>query len=52
MVIAWLRRHHWIHTWSRWERVSYKVWILSRESKVDYQDRQCEVCGLIQSVKV
>lgn len=56
-LTAWLKKHHWIHGWSKWEEKIYQKTILTRDGKKfsaneSFQDRQCNVCGKKESVKI
>ena len=39
-MIKWLREHHWVHTWTKWE--------LLHPLYLTFQKRTCDVCGKIE----
>lgn len=54
--IAWLKRHHILHTWGAWEKYQYThtpliggMPVTSMAVEITGQQRRCEVCKKYQS---
>ncbi len=58
-LVAWLKKHHIFHTWSKWVKQDYLrryslagVRIEGGDYRVTLQERSFSVCGLVQTHNV
>lgn len=52
-LTVWLKKHHWLHDWGKWEKKEYAMTYFAKDGPKAgtelFQDRQCSVCGKTES---
>ena len=55
-LTTWLKKNHWLHSWSKWQEKAYSITYFGKDTPTVgtqlFQDRQCSVCGKKESERI